>query len=235
MSRKVMVMGLCLVGIMNATPALAAGDPSFDPASYQSQLATLSPKGLDGEYVKKLGAWGIACIPDGLKVGVSGVLETVPVVSLFNDFFGGAVHDLGRDLGSNYMDTFISEDGKNATSAGHATVSAFLGGPLGYLAIQAYERAYNALYASGDSGPIRTGAYMTTRTLAHDSFDANSNSLCRQSVTAISEIKAEMKRRKQNVSQPNNTQQSSVAQKPLFNDDTAPTRSPVLVGAGDAS
>lgn len=231
--KVIMMFGLCLVGIMNAAPALAAGDPNFDPASYQSQLASLSSKALDGEYAKKLGAWGVACIPDGLKVGVSGVLETVPVVSLFNDYFGGAVHYLGREQDNSYEDTFLS-DGKNGTSTGHLVVSELLGGPLGYLAIQAYDRAYNALYGSGDSGPIRTGAYATTRTLAHDSFDANSNSLCRQSATAISEIRTEMKRRKQNASQPN-TQQSSVAQKPIFNQDTSPAQKSAPVAADQAS
>jgi hypothetical protein len=222
------MLGLCFISLVNAAPALAAGDPNFDPVTYQSQLATLSPKALDGEYAKKLGAWGVACIPDGLKVGVSGVLETVPIVSLFNDFVGNTIHDLGRE-NSSYKDTFISSD----DGIGHLITSALLGGPLGYLAIQAYDRAYNALYG-GDSGQIRTGAYATTRVLAHDSFDANSNSLCRQSAMAISEIRIEKKRRRENVSQPN-TQQSSVAQKPLFNRDTTPVQSPTTVVAGQAS
>src|SRR5271170_958427 len=66
----------------------------YDP-SYGYRLGDLSEKELRNEYAKKLTAWGLSCIPDGVKVGISAVLETIPLVSVFNAFFGEAIHRAG--------------------------------------------------------------------------------------------------------------------------------------------
>jgi hypothetical protein len=203
-------LSLCILSALKAAPALASGDPSFTPAAYQSQLTSLSQSALDAEYAKKLTSWTATCVPDALKVGLSAVLETVPGVSMINDAVGMLGHLAWRE-NPGYMATF-NRDGKNGTTHDRMVTTMLLGG----------------LYGSLTDNP---GAYSMTRILAHDSFDADANSACSQSALEISEIRTEMTRRGQNISQPG-SQQSSAAQKSLLNPNSSSAQSPVGSAAG---
>jgi hypothetical protein len=168
----------------------------YDPI-YKAKLSSLSSNDLRMEYVKKLSAWGMTCIPDGLKVGVSGILETFPIASAFNNFFGGIVHESKERPDGGY-------DAITKASTARVVTESTLGAPISYAVLKVYDKTYSYLFGNpnGPSAKHDMAFYFMTRTFYHDSFDPKYESLCTQAAVAISQIRLEKARRQQGSSTP---------------------------------
>ena len=184
MSNKSFVFGLlAIAGLAGVSSFAHAEEPQeVGTQSYTSEeLTSFSKRRLQYEGNRQA-IWLIAtCKVDLAKVAVSGFFESLPIVSIFDNLFGGSVHTTLRDYD---QDSWADHNTDENTMS-----NAILGGPLnsGYHAIR------RGLLIDRDHPP--TGSYYTTRLLIHDSFDPKYGSQCTTAAQALADIQRELRQR----------------------------------------